>query len=60
MDATQAFHNVPIEESSQDASALICMYGLYKFNCMPFGLRNVGAVYCQLIAQIMDSLGLGL
>ena len=25
---------------------------------MPFGLKNVGTVYCRLVAQIMDSLGL--
>ena len=25
---------------------------------MPFGLKNAGSVYCRLVAQIMDSLGL--
>ena len=34
------------------------MYGLFKFLRMPFGLRNAGAVYCRLVAQIMDNLGL--
>ena len=58
LDAAQAFHNVPIEEDSQDATAFVCMYGLFKFKRMPFGLKNAGAVYCRLVAQIMDSLGL--
>ena len=58
LDAAQAFHNVPIEEDSQDATAFVCMYGLFKFLRMPFGLRNAGAVYCRLVAQIMDNLGL--
>ena len=58
LDAAQAFHNVPIEEDSQDATAFVCMYGLFKFMRMPFGLKNAGAVYCQLVAQIMDNLGL--
>ena len=58
LDAAQAFHNMPIEEESQDATAFVCMYGLFKFKRMPFGLKNAGAVCCQLVAQIMDSLGL--
>ena len=58
LDAAQAFHNVPIEEDSQDATAFVCMYGLFKFLRMPFGLRNAGAVYSRLVAQIMDNLGL--
>ena len=58
LDAAQAFHNVPIEEDSKDATAFVCMYGLFKFKCMPFGLKNAGAVYCRLVAQIMDNLGI--
>ena len=58
LNATQALHNVPIDESSQDATAFVCMYGLFKFLRMPFGLRNIGVVYCRLVAQIMDNLGL--
>ena len=30
LDAAQAFHNVPIEEDSQDATAFVCMYGLFN------------------------------
>ena len=60
LDAAQAFHNVPIEENSQDAKTFICMYGLFKFLRSARGLCNVGAVYCQLVNQILDSLGLEL
>ena len=60
LDAAQAFHNVPIEEDSQDCTAFVCMYGLFKFKRMPFGLKNAGVVYCRLVAQIMDNLGLQL
>ena len=58
LDTAQTFHNVPIEEDSQDVTAFTSMYGLFKFLHMPFGLRNAGAVYCRLVAQIMDNLGL--
>ena len=52
LDAAQAFHNVPIAKCSQDATTFVCMYGLFKFLRMQFGLRNAGAVYCRLVAQI--------
>ena len=58
LDAAQAFHNIPIEETSQEAAAFICSFGLFKFAHMPFGLKNAGTVYCRLVAQIMADLGL--
>ena len=58
LDAVQAYHNVPIEDNSQDAMAFNCMYGLFKFLHMPYGLCNTGTVYCRLVTKIMDSLGL--
>ena len=36
------------------------MYGFYKTIHMSFGLCNARAVHYQLVAQIMDSLGLEL
>ena len=58
LDAAQAFHNIPIEEASQDATAFICSFGLFKFVRMHFGLKNGGAVYYKLVTQIMADLGL--
>ena len=51
LDAAQAFHNVQINEDSQQVTAFICMFGLFKFRRMPFGLKNAGAVYCRLVAD---------
>ena len=42
LNMAQAFHNVSIDKISQDATSFICMYGLFKFCCMPFGLKNAG------------------
>ena len=58
LDAAQAFHNVPIKKESQDLTAFICAYGLFKFCRMPFGLRNAGPVYCRLVSKVMADLGL--
>ena len=42
LDVTQAFHNVSIDEGSQDATAFICMYMYYLFKLcrMPYGLKK--------------------
>ena len=56
LDAAQVFYNVPIDENSQDPTTFVCMYGLFTLLRMPFGLRNAGAVYYRLVAQIMDNL----
>ena len=60
LDAAQAFHNITIEEASQDATAFICMCGLFMIMLMFYGLCIAGAVYCQVVAQIMANLGLEL
>ena len=58
LDAAQASHNVQINEDSQQITTFICMFGLYQFKRMPFRLKNAGAVYCRLLAKIMQDLGL--
>ena len=30
LDVVQAFHNIPIEEASQDATGFICSFGLFS------------------------------
>ena len=57
LDAAQAYHNVPIEPGSQDLTAFVCLFGLFTFRRMPFGLRNAGAAYCRLVQSLVDTLG---
>ena len=57
LDAAQAYHNVPIEPGSQDLTAFVCLFGLYAFRRMLFGLRNAGAAYCCLVQNLMDTMG---
>ena len=47
LDALQAFHNIPIKEESQEPTAFILALGTYKFQRMPFGLRNSRAKNCR-------------
>ena len=42
LDDAQAYHNVPIKPGNQDLTAFVCLFGVFEFRRMPFGLRNVG------------------
>ena len=32
-------------------------FGLYQFCCLPFGLKNATASYCQLVSKLIEMLG---
>ena len=57
LDDAQAYHNVPIKPGSQDLTAFVCLFRLYAFRRMPFGLRNAGVAYCHLVQSLLDTLG---
>ena len=37
-------------------TAFVCCFGLFKFLCLPFGLRNKGAAYCRLVQAVVDEI----
>ena len=56
LDASQAYMNIPVRENCQSMTAFVCCFGLFKFLCMPFGLRNAGAAYCRLVQAVKDEI----
>ena len=40
LDASQAYHTIPVAEESKKALAFITPFGLYTFCRMPFGAQN--------------------
>ena len=58
LDAAQAYHNLPVAVGSRSLTAFICVFGLFEFLRMPFGLRNAGAHYCRLVQHMIDTLGI--
>ena len=57
LDTAQAYHNIPIEPASQHLTAFVCLFGLFAFCRMPFGLQNAEAAYCHLVQDPVDTLG---
>ncbi|GFW07434.1 retrovirus-related Pol polyprotein from transposon 297 [Trichonephila clavipes] len=56
IDLRSGYHQVKVAEEDQDKTAFTCPFGIYKFTRMPFGLRNVPAIFQRLI----DKFRLGL
>jgi hypothetical protein len=52
LDAYSGYHQIKIKESDQLATSFITPFGTYCYVTMPFGLKNVGAMYqrCMLRA----------
>ena len=57
LDASSAYHCIPVEPASRPLTAFITPYGLYEFARMPFGLKNSGATYCRMVQKMMDRIG---
>ena len=58
LDAAAAYHAVPVAKDSQPCLAFGTPYGSFTFLRMPFGAKNAGAVYCRLVADMIEELGL--
>ena len=40
-----SYHQIPMFRLDQEKTTFITLHGLYYYNIMPFGLKNVGATY---------------
>ncbi|XP_012833996.1 PREDICTED: uncharacterized protein LOC105954857 [Erythranthe guttata] len=52
MDASQGYHQIPLEERDQPAVSFITATGTYCYVVMPFGLKNAGATYQRLMDRM--------
>ncbi|CAM4665453.1 unnamed protein product [Caretta caretta] len=57
LDLTKGYCQVPLDESAKERSAFITHVGLYEFNVLPFGLRNVSATFQRLVDGLLAGLG---
>ena len=56
MDACLGYNHIPTYESNEEHTSFITDCGLYCYNAMPFGLKNVRATYQRLVNMMFKNL----
>ena len=56
LDAFSGYHQIPIHPPNAEKTSFIMPHGLYCYNVMPFGLKNVGATYQMLVTKMFRPL----
>ena len=56
LDAFSDYHKIPMHPPDAEKTIFITPHGLYCYNVMPFGLKNVGATYQRLVTKIFRPL----
>ena len=56
LDAFSGYHQIHMHPSDAKKTYFITRHGLYCYNVMPFGLKNVGATYQRLVTKMFRSL----
>ena len=52
LDALSGYHKIPMYPPDVEKTSFITPHGLYCYNVMPFGLKNVGATYQRLVTKM--------
>ena len=56
LDIFSIYHHIPMHPPNSKKTAFITPHGLYCYNVMPFGLKNVEATYQRLVTKIFRPL----
>ncbi|XXG69131.1 hypothetical protein AAC387_Pa06g2070 [Persea americana] len=54
LDAYRGYHQIPLYEADQEKTSFITPWGTYCYKVMPFGLKNAGAAYQQLVTKMFQ------
>ena len=56
LDAFSGYHQIPMHSPDVEKTTFITPHGLFCYNMMPFGLKNVGATYQRLVTKMFRPL----
>ena len=54
VDASGAFHQVPVAEGSRDKTSFSTPWGQFRFVRMPFGVTGGPSTYARLVARVLE------
>ena len=52
LDPFSGYHQIPMHPPDAEKTSFITPHGLYCYNVMPFGLKNVGEIYQRLVTKM--------
>ena len=56
LDAFSGYHQIPMYPPEAEKTAFITPHGLFCYNVMSFGLKNVGSTYQRLVTKMFKPL----
>ena len=56
LDAFSRYHQIPMHPPDAEKTTFITLYGLFYYNVMPFGLKNMGPTYQRLVIKMFRPL----
>ena len=56
LDAFSGYHQIPMHPPDAEKTSFITPHGLFCYNVMPFGLKNVRATYQRLVTKMFRPL----
>ena len=56
LDAYSGYHQIPMYPLDAEKTTFITPHGLFCYNVMPFGLKNLGATYQRLVTKMFRPL----
>ena len=56
LDAFSGYHQIPMQPPDTEKTTFITPHGLYCYNVMSFGQKNVGATYQRMVTRVFRSL----
>ena len=56
LDAFSGYHQIPMHPPDMEKTTFITLHGLFYYNVMQFGLKNVGATYQRLVTKMFTLL----
>jgi hypothetical protein len=55
LDAYSGYNQIKLKKEDEDKIAFITPYGVFCYQVMPFGLKNIGATYQRMMQNFLGS-----